>query len=231
MNLYIDEAGSITQNNGNRNRFFIIACIETSNPYHVIRQFRKAKSQYIKEHPESQLDIKKEIKGSEMPFGMKKMIFNRIKDKTDAVFHFKVIDNKNLYPNLRNQGSLSFNYFVGRMVKKIHKINNLPNESDLFMLIDDRNQSVGSLNSLEEYLKIEFTLKTNVFKCLKTKYKDSSTKDLVQLADIFANTVFRVCRGHAYNQYDKRNRELINCCRVGMRSYFPYKSCELDICN
>lgn len=47
MNLFVDESGSITASKLNKNRFFIIAFLETDKPYNVIRQFRKDSVKYF----------------------------------------------------------------------------------------------------------------------------------------------------------------------------------------
>ncbi|HBJ9108642.1 TPA: DUF3800 domain-containing protein, partial [Listeria monocytogenes] len=78
MRLFVDESGTITRNKNLNNRYFVIAFLETEQPYNVIRQFREAKLKYLKKYPSSKLDITKEIKGSEMPFEMKKLIFNML---------------------------------------------------------------------------------------------------------------------------------------------------------
>lgn len=229
MNLYIDESGSITKYFDNpNNRYFVIAILETDDPYHVIRQWKRAKKKYLKDNPKCSLSIKDEIKGSEMPYKMKEKIFDTIRTKTDAKFHFMIVDNKNLRESLLEQPSLSFNYFISLMLKRLSISKS---SDDLFMLIDERNQAVNSLNSLEEYIKVKHTIETNDFKTVKLKYKDSSGKDLIQLADIFANTIYRISRTHANNGYDNKNRKLFKKCNCGIIEYFPYKYNDLDICK
>lgn len=231
MNLYIDESGSITSDKNFVNRYFVIGVVETNDPYNVIRQFREAKKNYIKLYPNCGFDLKNEIKGSQMPYGMKKMVFERIVSKSDAVFHHYVVDNHHLYNNLIQQPSLSFNFFIGKIVEKIRVKNNAPRCEPLFMLIDQRNQSVGSLNSLNEYLKIQFTIEESKFSEVETKYKDSKTKDLIQLVDVYVNTVYRICKCHAVGDYDKKNRKLIDICNQGVIDYFPYKYNDTDFCS
>lgn len=230
MNLYVDEAGSITKKHKSMgNRYFVISLIKTDDPYNVIRQYRRAKKGYITENPNCGFDIKNEIKGSEMPYGMKKRIFENLSEKTDLTFHFVVIDNSKIMENLLEQSSLAFNYFLGIMIQKIHKYRN--SDEELFMLIDERNQAVESLNSLQEYLTIELTLRKNYFSKVKTKYKSSDVKDLIQISDLFANTVFRVAKTHCNGGYDKKNRKLIECCNVGVADFFPFRHNDLDICK
>ncbi|HBK0096414.1 TPA: DUF3800 domain-containing protein, partial [Listeria monocytogenes] len=48
MRLFVDESGTITRNKNLNNRYFVIAFLETEQPYNVIRQFREAKLKYLK---------------------------------------------------------------------------------------------------------------------------------------------------------------------------------------
>ncbi|MBJ8326489.1 DUF3800 domain-containing protein [Streptococcus pacificus] len=229
MKLYVDEAGTITNSRSPKNRFFVICMVECIKHHKVIREYRQAKKDYLENHPDCKFDIKDEIKGSEMPYGMKKLIFERLRDRTDITFHFKIIDNYELTPNLKEYPSISFNYFVGLTVKKIFRNTN-DQHSNLYMLIDERNQSVESLNSLEEYLKIELCIKNNYTKKVTIKYKDSKTKDLIQISDIFVNTVYRICKNHYVKNTDQKNRTLLSICNIGSRDYFPKHANQLDIC-
>ncbi|MBG9368273.1 DUF3800 domain-containing protein, partial [Streptococcus sp. NLN64] len=78
MNYYLDESGSITTSNSQHNRFFIIAGVSTQNPKKVKRVFRKAKLNYLKHNPDLELDVKTEIKGSEMPLDFKDYVFTQL---------------------------------------------------------------------------------------------------------------------------------------------------------
>lgn len=230
MKLYVDESGTITTNTFPENRFFIIVFVECNDYRKAIRVFREAKKDYLNKTPTCKFNIKDEIKGSEMPYGMKKLIFERLSSRTDIVFHYQVIDNFYLKDSLKKCPSISFNYFIAVTLKDILNTR-IPIHKTLYMLIDERNQSVKSLNSLEEYLKIEFMIKTNCVDDIIVEYKDSQTKDLIQIADIFVNTVFRICKNHAWNRPDNRNRKLLSICNLGSKSYFPKHKNNLDICK
>lgn len=230
MKLYVDESGVITLSRKKFKRYFVLCFVQCENFNKVIREFRKAKKEYIDSYPDCGLSIKDEIKGSEMTYKMKEMIFNRLRERTDIVFHFKVVDNHHLYHKLRSSPSITFNYLIYLSIKEI--CSNIEKvEEKLFMLIDERNQSVGSLNSLQEYLQIEFVIKEQYFNEVKVEYKDSKTKDMIQIADIFSNTVFRICKAHAMGNVDKRNRQLLSFCRIGTKDYFPREHNDLDICR
>ena len=226
MKLFIDESGSITTSRTLPNRYFVIGFLETEYPYNMIRQFKAAKKDYITRTPDSRLDIKAEIKGSEMPFGMKKLIFERITEKTDAVFHYIIIDNFNLYESIATHSALSFNYFVYWTVAQI-KNNKRKSNEKLYLDIDDRNTALRSLNSLEDYLKIKFIIEKSVFEDVRVKYHESDKKDLIQVVDLFCNTVYRLAR---FSDKDRKNRQLLSLCRVGSSDYYPAKYCELDFC-
>ncbi|MGM0240226.1 DUF3800 domain-containing protein [Enterococcus sp. AZ103] len=232
MRLFIDESGIITKSKNKKRRFFIIAFLETDDPYNVIRQFRRAKKEYIGMNKCCTFNIKDEIKGSEMPYGMKKMIFKRLSDKTDAKFHFKIIDNFHISNNLVSNTSLAFNYFLYLSIQEIKKISSTKKTKELFLQIDDRNTAIGSLNSLQEYLSIKFLFETEEFDEIKTSYKDSKSKDLIQVIDLFSNTIFRIAKNHAIGlNNDKKNTELLSCCNVGCAHYFPWNSCKIEICK
>ncbi|MDT2849740.1 DUF3800 domain-containing protein [Vagococcus carniphilus] len=228
MKLFIDESGSITTSKKKKNRYFVIGFLETEDPYNVIRQFRTAKKAYIQRHPNCKFNLKQEIKGSEMPFGMKKEIFTRIRDKSDAKFHFKIVDNFNLYENLATEPTLSFNYFVFLTVSKIEQMKRSNVKDSLFLRIDDRNTALESLNSLEDYLKIKFIIENKIYNDIDVKYHESDKKDLIQVIDLFCNTVFRLSKA---NPNDKKNRELFELCNTGCKHYFPRSKCCLDFCG
>jgi gp21 protein len=81
LRFNFDESGSITTSDKLNNRFFIVAGCQTNDPNKVKRIFRKAKVNYLKHHPELELDIKKEIKGSQMPLDFKDYIFTELMKK------------------------------------------------------------------------------------------------------------------------------------------------------
>ncbi|EOT42737.1 DUF3800 domain-containing protein [Enterococcus dispar] len=231
MRIFADESGCITKSKSLGTRFFVIAFLETDEPYNVIRQFRKAKAKYIRNN-NIDFDIKDEIKGSEMPYGMKKSIFESLAEKTDVKFHFKIIDNFNIIDNLRSNTALAFNYFTYLTLANIHRISTSSSKNILNVMLDDRNTSIESLNSLEDYLRIKFMIETSTVSELKTTYKDSKSKDLIQVVDLFANTVFRIARNHAQgSNTDVRNRRLLEICNIGCPHYFPRKYCNIDICK
>ncbi|WP_056955554.1 DUF3800 domain-containing protein [Limosilactobacillus ingluviei] len=224
--LFIDESGSITRNKSRNCRYFVIAIVESDNPSHVKRIFKKAKVKFLKTHASKNyaiLDYRKEIKGSEMPSKMKKYIFNELKKKTDVKFHYIVIDNHHLKDDFFDNVELCFNFVLCNYLKNLLQLNN---QKDLSIQLDERNCSVKSLNSLDGYLKIELMLKNNIINEFNgCKYVDSTKSDLVQVADMVANTVYRSCK---HDSKDGANALIMNQYFNDGNMYFPNRANNLE---
>ena len=195
---FYDESGSITLSNYENNRFFVIAGVSSSNENKTIRIFRKAKVKYLRDNKNLKFDIKKEIKGSEMDLDFKEFIFNELMEKTDIKFNFIIFDNKNAVYNLRSQPSLCYNYLMYIQTNKLFF------KCDTLRLnLDNRNTAIESLKSLEDYLKLKYMFETQKVKNVKVKYYDSKDNELIQIADIFANFIFRLSKG-VQNQVEQQ---------------------------
>ncbi|QID93691.1 DUF3800 domain-containing protein [Limosilactobacillus fermentum] len=198
--LFIDESGSITRSKAWKRRYFVIAIVESNNPLQVKRIFRKAKVKFLKEHTGKiyeDLDYHNEIKGSEMPPKMKEFIFKELKNKTDVKLHYVIIDNHHLKDSLLDDVELCFNFVLCNYLGNLLKLNKYNN---LAIKLDERNCSVRSLNSLGSYLKLDLMFQRKLIDRFDgCKYVDSTKSDLVQIADMVANTVYRSCK------HDSRN--------------------------
>ena len=224
MILYIDESGSITTNNNPRNRFFVISFVETNQEEHVKRVFRNAKKKFLKDAPDCNFNLKDEIKGSEMPKGMKKTIFTDIKNKTDVKFHYMVFDNHSASLKLRQYPAITFNYLI---YEKAYALMRKRNVDKLYLHLDNRNCAVSSLNSLEDYLRVKFLIERDMCNDVKAQYHESSNHEVIQLADIFTNTVYRMCKEHKNNGF-KAHKSLYDCCAVNDAEFFPRAKCCFD---
>lgn len=218
--LFIDESGSITKSKGRDNRYFIMSIVETENPLDVKRRFRHAKVNYIEHNPSmNYMDYSKEIKGSEMPLKMKKYIYGYLCQNTDVKFHYIVIDNWHLYSRFHNNVELCFNYVLCNYLKKLLKSDS---HDSLKIVLDERNCKVASLNSLEDYLKIELCLRENLVQTFQgCGYSDSKDYDLLQVADLLANTVFRATKERSENGSNSILLKSLSANSGNM--YFPYK--------
>jgi len=231
MKLYIDESGSITTVSNKPNRFFVLSLVETENPRRVAQVFKRSKQSYIDKNPGCGFSIKDEIKGSEMPNNMKKYIFNALKEKTDIKMHYIIFDNWNAVDRLRRKPSIAFNYLMFLKLRSI--FNGRTKGIDLELKLDNRNCSVYGLNSLQEYLEIEFCLKSDKCVSAEVKYHESDRKELIQIADIFSNTLFKVCKFHKEEnakliEHYYNNLDIIKLLPWGSCEFFPRKCCEFD---
>lgn len=217
--LFIDESGSITRSRNRNRRYFVIAIVESNNPSHVKRTFRKAKVKFLSTHTSkdyASLDYRQEIKGSEMPPKMKEYIFNELKNKTDVKLHYIVIDNHHLKDSFLDNVELCFNFVLCNYLKNLLQLNS---QKDLSIKLDERNCSVKSLNSLGGYLKIELMLHSNLINQFGgCKYVDSTKSDLVQVADMVANTVYRSCK---HDSKDGANALIMDHYFNDGNMYFP----------
>lgn len=225
--IIVDESGSITRNEKPWNRYFIISVIETQEPKNVIRYFRKAKENYIKHHPGKckNMDITKEIKGSSMSCKMKSYIFSELRNHTDINFNYIIIDNWNLKPQLYEDPERCFNFIIQKYFSRLRG-----RKSDVVdILIDERNCTVKSVNSLSMYLRIALCLEKDIFKDISScLYGNSKASDLIQVADLFANCLERACRSQALGQTNSGNIRSINITQTNHNMYFPYQFNEIS---
>lgn len=203
--IFIDESGSITRSKSHKQRYFVIAIIESEKTLQARRIFRNSKKHFLKEHTSQkykELDYRHEIKGSTMPPEMKKFIFSELKKKTDIKFHYIIIDNHYLNDNFLNNIELCFNFVLENYIENLLKINR---QDKISIKLDERNCSVKSLNSLEAYLKTRLMLEKNLISDFGgCKYVDSTKSDLVQISDMVANTVYRACKTDSDNSINAK---------------------------
>lgn len=145
--------------------------------------------------------------------------------------HYIIFDNWNAVDRLRRKPSIAFNYLMFLKLRSI--FNGRTKGIDLELKLDNRNCSVYGLNSLQEYLEIEFCLKSDKCVSAEVKYHESDRKELIQIADIFSNTLFKVCKFHKEEnakliEHYYNNLDIIKLLPWGSCEFFPRKCCEFD---
>lgn len=231
LTLYGDESGTITLCNNPEFKFFYIGMISTEEEQKVKRVFRNAKKAYCKQYRPNR-NLKKEFKGSEMSAHMKRFIFEQLISKTDIKFHFIVSDNHHLRKVLREKPHITFNFLIGRFLKK-HCFDTY---ESIDLVLDNRNKSVDNLKDLEHYLETELIATTNV-QYVNVNYVDSSQNELVQVADVFNNLLYRYGNGQRLEEYNKcvkeydRNLETLQMMRDRIKFclLFPRENCDFEI--
>lgn len=224
MRFYFDESGSITTSQEPFNRFFIVAGCYTTDSKKVKRVFRKAKVNYLKHNPELKLDVKKEIKGSQMPLEFKTYIFDELIKKTDIQFNFLVFDNHHATPNLRLKPSITFNYLMYLQTDKL-----ISGYCPVYLDLDDRNKAVESLKALEEYLQTKFCVEVDRLPHISVEFFDSADHTMIQIADILANHLHRLFKQVAFDKEYKDNAQLLanlHQSNIQYGQYFPASKCQ-----
>lgn len=188
-NFYGDESGSITKYRNYKNRYFIIGFISPADHLEISkieRTFRKSKVKYLNNNPHVNLDVTKEIKGSEMNLDMKKFILRELIRKHSITFHYAIIDNYKLYPKLQSEPHITFNYLINTYFCDNHRTG----ITDLRLKLDDRNKAIAKLRDLENYLQTNLFVNTDIQQ-VSVKYHLSHNVELIQIADIFCNLIYR----------------------------------------
>lgn len=187
--FYGDESGSITTSTHFKNRYFVIGFLsftDTKDLVNIERSFRKLKVNYLKAHPETNLNIKKEIKGSDMSLDMKRYILTGLCKRHSITFNYAIIDNHKLYNKLRTAPHITFNYLISTYFNDNHKTN----IKVLKLRLDDRNKAVDNLDDLQHYLQTNLYINTDIEKVF-VSYHLSHNSAMIQVADIFCNLVHR----------------------------------------
>lgn len=129
-----------------------------------------------------------------------------------------VIDKKHLFKRTQHDENIKYNYFIQILLSYLlHNFSGFMNGEEFQLILDNRNVSVGSLNSLQDYLNSALGLiydkKFNVI------YKNSGEHREVQMADLVSNVMFGF--------YNYRNDNSAYCLIPAMKntiiSKFPYK--------
>ncbi len=214
MKLYLvlDESGNLHKNNSIR--FFVIGGYITNDCHKARSVFKKELFKYKKKR---NIDKNQELKGSMVSDNNKISILSSVHGKiinSDNVFIpiFIVIDKKKLVKPIEEVNIL-YNYFIKLIIKRLKVLKVLTSDDVLDLKLDNKTIKVGSLNTLEEYLKGEFFFKN--INIDKVSYLDSKKKEEIQLADFICN--------HYWRFFERKNfveKFKYNCKKIRVL-YFP----------
>lgn len=211
--VVIDESGATHQK---ENDYFIIGGYITKQIYKVKSVHKKIERELKEEFPRlKKLD---ELKGCYLKSQQKARFLNELFKIPSTVPISIIVDKKHLWKRKHHNENIKYNYFLQLLLNFIlnnHK--HLMDTEEIELLLDNRNVSVGSLNSLEDYLNSSLGLTYN--KVFKVKYRNSKEHREVQFADLISNVLF----GH-YNYRSKLSTYyLIPAMKHTIISKFPYK--------
>lgn len=213
MNLYLvlDESGNLHKNSSIR--YFVIGGYLTNNSHKVRSIFKKEINQYKKNNNLGE----EEVKGSLVNDTDKIKLLSKIYDKVSKNNYFIpvmiVIDKKNLEKQIEEVNIL-YNYFIKILLQRILRLKLIKASDVLSIKLDNKTIKVGSVNTLEEYLKGEFFFSKLNLKNIS--YLDSSKKEEIQVADFICN--------HYWRFFEKKHGIKIKKeCRKKYILYFPFK--------
>lgn len=214
MNIYIDESGSMTTQYTKDFPIFIITKVLVKDERKLKRILKRFIAKNINELKKIDCDKKmfkdekfKELKGSCLTKKLKLSLVKELisHENLFEIFFIK-INNKDITNNLYNNTARAFNYVLGLSLQHNLKNKNLK-ETSYSLVIDNRNTSHQSTNSLEDYLNIKLSYECNLINKLTVTYMDSANHPLIQVADFFSNLYFSQERTNSYTKIFKELRE------------------------
>ena len=211
--IVIDESGAVHQS---ENDYFVIAGYITKQIYSVKSNHKRVEKDLKQKYP--YLCKYKELKGCYLRSYQKSAFLNQLFKIPTTIPIAIVIDKRHLFKTDRHDENIKYNYFLQILLSYIlHNYPDLLNSDEIQLILDNRNVSVGSLNSLQDYLNSALGLIYD--KKFKVVYKNSNEHREVQMADLISNVIF----GYYNFRTPKSTFYLIPSLKNTIISKFPYK--------
>lgn len=181
--LIFDESGNL----GTNGRYFVISCIDTNNikPLYNIMQHKIRQAQV--KFPDLAALHTHEIKAKDAYPCVKYHIAECIARK-DVSISYIVADLFHVKPQLLDDKNIFYNYMMKLLMECI-----VTREDDIINVVyDNHSTKVGSVNSMEEYLKLSFVYEKQYDVALSFTSMDSNARNAyhVQAADYVANALY-----------------------------------------
>lgn len=188
MYLVIDESGHLHKRN--TGRYFVIGGYLTENVIKINRNYKKAaKSLKIQKG----MDIREELKSSEITPDDKRFIFKKINQLDTVKYVFVVIDKKHITRTQTLKMNLFYNYGVMILIKCLANRGLIPKDlNNLFIDADNKSIKVGSLNGLADYINTKVLVEDEISGNFTThcQYQESHNHSGIQVADLLCNTAW-----------------------------------------
>lgn len=183
--LIIDESGNL----GASGRYFVIACIEAPAYKPLNNVMKRKMGQAKKLFPELAALHSHEIKAKDAYPAIKHHILETIARK-DVQISYIVADLKHVKPGLLTDKNIFYNYLMKLLIS--HLISEKDNGTSIQVIYDNHTTKVGSVNSMEEYLKIVLLYERGLDISLSFLSMDSDDAHAyaVQAADYVANALY-----------------------------------------
>lgn len=193
--LYIDESGSITNQDTEQFSYFVICIIRAFDRDKIKKVFKRFISKYHN-------DLKKidngkmfknnkfsELKGSALTVDIKYKLAEYFAQSNLFEVYYIVVDNKKIKNKFFLNKSRTFDFLLDVFLyDNLHK-NNLP-YSHYNIQIDERNLKLEATKVLQEYLAVQLSLKNELVEDIIVDYFDSASNSFIQISDFFSNLYY-----------------------------------------
>lgn len=207
--LIIDESGNL----GRQGRYFVIACIDTTNRK-ALHNIMRRKLGVAKTMFPNMVAHSNEVKACDAYPAVKYHILECISSK-EVKISYIVADLNNVKPKLLVDKNILYNFLLGLLLEDL--ITRADNGKTINIICDKKTTKIASGNSFDEYIKLKFIYKKNLDIDINVTYLDSDAKDafIVQAADYVANAI--------YTHYEYSNSLYYNVIEktITVRERFP----------
>ena len=194
IQIYIDESGNLGTGGG---RFFVITALIPQNPKRIKNIIKRVFVRFYS----GQTAIN-EIKGFYLKWEQKQEILNLLKSKDDFTCSYIVADKKHLTPEILNDKNICYNYLANFLFKPLVK----GATGDIQVILDNHTVKVASINSLQDYIKIEAYTKWGFKGKMTFEHKNSKDYKNLQAVDVLSNIIWQrysYDKEHLYNLIEK----------------------------
>lgn len=197
--FYIDESGSMTKKylNYYKNKCFVICVIMPKNKDRLKRTYKRFISSNLEELRKIDKDKKmfydngkfKELKGSCFTSNMKRKFIDFFCQNELFEIYYICCDNKKVKDYFYNNTSRAFNYLIKLSFEHFTNYKYICKKKN-YLFIDERNVRTDTKATLEEYLNTELVTGSHIQDGFFVEYCQSENRELIQIADVFANIYF-----------------------------------------
>lgn len=211
--LIFDESGNL----GTQGRYFVISCIDTTEPKSLHNIVKRKLNQAGHLFPKLSSLHAHEIKAKEAYPCVKYHILECIAKKNLSISYI-IIDLKHIEQRLLFDKNILYNYAAKILIGKL--ITKKDEGTTINILFDNKTTKIASKNSLRDYIIAYLVYEKGLDLTIHFEYKDSDAGDafIIQAADYAANAL--------YNQYEYDNTIYSNILKpkIFIREHFPYKN-------
>lgn len=183
--LIFDESGNL----GSKGRYFVISCIDTTEWKPLQNVMKRKIGEAQLRFPELAVLHSNEIKAKDAYPAIKYHIAEVLASKNLKIAYI-VADLNHVNTNLLVDKNIFYNYMMKLLLANM--ITEKDAKTTIHVIYDNHSTKVGSVNSLEDYLKITFIYEKGIDVTLDFHSMDSNAIDAypVQAADYVANCLY-----------------------------------------